>query len=190
MDKAAEIIRNGGLVVVPTETAYGLAARVDCTEAIDKLWLFKGDRGRKPVAMVVADVEKARKYIVFEALTEELAEKYWPGAVTMVAKSRGGVDERLVNETGEVGLRVPGSEWLRGLVERVGVPLTATSANISGGETPYSVEKWKRNTPREKQVLVDLVIDGGSLAVRLTSTIVRISGGKLEVVRQGEVVVK
>ena len=117
--RAAEVLNGGGVAVIPTDTVYGLAARPDFAAAVDRLYTIKGRELRKPIAILASDVEAIGRFgYPIEGKARELAEKYWPGALTLVV--------------GKEGFRIPDHAETRELIAACGGVLRVTSANLSG----------------------------------------------------------
>ena len=115
----------------PTETCYGLAVDIFNRGALDKLYRVKGRDGRKPVSILVADLEMARQYGEFSEKALELAEKYWPGALTIIVPRTKNLPEFFNAGQEFVGIRCADHEFSRKLVRAFGSPITTTSANLS-----------------------------------------------------------
>jgi L-threonylcarbamoyladenylate synthase len=174
--EAVAVLRAGGVVMHPTETCYGFAVDVGNVGAMKKLYKLKGRDAGKPVSILVANLEMAKKYGEFSAKALELAEKYWPGPLTIVVPS----GDKFV------GIRCPNHEFSRELVKAFGGPITTTSANLSGESPLYKAETESFG---ELAGEVDLVIDGGGIPLNKPSTVVKVVGDEVEVLRQGEVAV-
>jgi len=177
-------------VVYPTETIYGLGVDATSDSALEKLWAFKGERGDKPVLVAVSGVEMAQKYVFLSELGKKVAQKYWPGAVAIVAKSRNLVAKKAQSDSENLGLRNPDNKMMLEIIENLGRPITSTSANISGAVTARSFEEFLATVPADRQELIDLFIDAGELPQRQPSTIVDTTGEKIKILRQGEVTVE
>ena len=190
IDKVVEVLQRGGLVVYPTETVYGLGVDATSEAALEKLWTFKGERGDKPVLVAVADVEMAEKYVNLSELGKKVMQKYWPGAVAVVALSNNLVARKAQGETETLGLRNPDNKMILEIIATLGKPITSTSANISGAPTARSLAEFLQTVPAERQGLIDLYIDAGELPPRSPSTIVDTTGEEVKILRQGEVVVE
>lgn len=181
---AAEIIRKGGLAAVPTETVYGLAANGLDAAAVEKIYAVKGRSAEKPLSLMVPGAE------AIERLCEDvppaayaLAERFWPGPVTIVLKAKKEIPS-IVRAGGEtVGLRCPASEKTLRLLKACGVPLAAPSANPSGAESPKTAEAVMSYFDGK----IDAVIDGGECALGRESTVVDLSARPWRVLRQGAV---
>ena len=183
VERAAKALLAGGLVVLPTETVYGLAALASDPVATRALFERKGRDADVPVAVLCADAEQAMALAEGRSLATELAEAHWPGPLTMVLPRRPGLGWALGEPTDTIGLRCPDHDLVRALAARVG-PLATTSANRHGHPTPASA------TDAAEQLLgdVDLVLDGGQLS-GTPSTVVDLTGGTLRILRQGGVLI-
>ncbi len=172
------VLKNGGVVMHPTETCYGLAVDVMNEEALKKLYEVKGRDFNKPVSIFVADMDMAQKYGVFSEKALELAKKYWPGALSLVVPRTGELPEFFNIGEEFVSMRVSGDEFCREMVQEFGRPVTTTSANMAGEPELYEARALGG---------VDLVVDGGKIERRKPSTIVKVAGDDVQVLRQGEV---
>ena len=186
----AKAFKNGGLVVYPTETVYGLGVDATSETALKKLWKFKGERGDKPVLVAVSGVAMAEEYVILSDLGKKVVQKYWPGAVAIVAISKNKVAKKAQGKTNTLGLRNPESKDILEVIDIFGKPITSTSANVSGAVTARSLEEFLKTVPKEKQKLIDLFIDAGELPLRQPSTIVDTTGEEIKILRQGNIVVK
>ena len=132
---AIATLRAGGAVVVPTDTVYGLAVRADLPGAVDRLAALKDRAAEQPVAVLVASIEQADAVGLLSVDARRLAERWWPGPLTLVLPRRAGLDWDLGEPAGTVGVRVPDHDLVRGLASAVG-PLATTSANRHGDADP------------------------------------------------------
>jgi len=186
VEKTVSVLERGGLVVYPTETVYGLGVDATSEPALEKLWQFKGERGDKPVLVAVSSVKMAEEYVDLTDLGKKVVQKYWPGAVAVVALSKDKVSKKAQGETNTLGLRVPDMKIILEIISRFGKPITSTSANISGAPTARSLGEFLATVPLDRQELIDLFIDGGELPLRQPSTIVDTTGEEVRILRQGE----
>jgi L-threonylcarbamoyladenylate synthase len=166
----------GKLVVIPTDTVYGLAARLDRPAAIERIFEIKQRPRSKPVAVLVADLDTALTIGIFSDEARRRARDGWPGAVTLVVPSVSLLPE-LGGDGTTVGLRVPGHQWTLSLLRACG-PLATTSANPSGSPTGAAIEEVIGDLGEE----VDLYVDGGRLESP-PSTVISLVG-EPEVLRQ------
>lgn len=184
--RAARTLREGGLVAVPTETVYGLAARADSAEAVAKIYRAKGRPGFNPLIVHVRDAEQARRYARLEGPAALLAEQAWPNALTLVLPLRedAGLAPAVTAALPTVALRSPRHPVMRQLLEAVDFPLAAPSANRSGYISPTRAEHVLESLDGR----VDLVLDAGACEAGLESTILAIrEDGSWDELRPGPV---
>lgn len=179
---AAEIIREGGLVAVPTETVYGLAADGLNPAAVQKIYDVKGRPAVKPLSLMVPDRDAiARCCEDVPEAAMQLADKFWPGPLTIVLKAGAAVPDIVRAGGATVGLRCPDSALTLKALRLAGVPFAAPSANPSGYESPKDAKKVLEYFNGK----IDAVIDGGTCAVGTESTIIDMSAAPYRILRQG-----
>lgn len=183
--EAAALIRAGGLVGVPTETVYGLAADATNGEAVAAIYAAKGRPAFNPLIVHVCDVEQARSLVALSAPAERLAAAFWPGPLTMVLPRRPDAPVAGLVAAGlpTLAIRVPAHPAMRALIAAAGRPLAAPSANLSGGISPTRAG----HVARSLGARVPLVLDGGATGHGLESTIVAVDGAALRLLRPGPV---
>ena len=172
-EKAAEVLNRGGVAVIPTDTVYGLAARPDFEEAVDRLYTIKGREAKKPIALLASDIEAIERFgYPIAGKARELAEKYWPGALTMVI--------------GKEGFRIPDHAKTRELIAACGGVLRVTSANLSGRRPATDAPQALKDVG----LSADYVVDDGVSPGGVPSTVVRVGDdGAIEVLREGAITV-
>jgi L-threonylcarbamoyladenylate synthase len=183
---ATAVLRAGGVVAFPTETAYGLAADPANPVALQKIYAIKGRTASKQLPFIAADLGQVKLFLSLPKLLQPLAEKYWPGPLSIVLITRKG---RALRGWPTVAVRVPGLAWARALPQAFGRPVTSTSANLSGESAAYSGAAVKRQFADARHQ-PDLLLDAGSLPKRPPSTIVKLGRGGLIVLRAGAVKVE
>lgn len=179
---AAEIIKSGGLVAVPTETVYGLAANGLDSEAASKIYDVKLRPETKPISLLVsgmADVEKFCRDIPTEAYT--MAERFWPGPLTLILWRKPVVPDIVTAGGDTVGVRCPDHQIALEIIEKAGVPLAAPSANLSGCPSPKNVEQVLEYFNGK----IECAVDGGQCAVGIESTIVDMTHNPPRILRMG-----
>jgi L-threonylcarbamoyladenylate synthase len=181
ISEAAAIVKRGGLVAFPTDTVYGLGCDPWNSQAIDRLFESKG-RETKPIPVLCAGLEQAESLVVLDGLALELARRFWPGALTIVAPVKKPVPIRLDQGTGWLGVRVPDHEVARAFAQEAGGSITGTSANLSGQPSSRTAEEVDRSMGDR----LDAVIDGGR-SDGTESTVVKVVGGSVEVLRRGAI---
>ncbi len=170
IDDAARILAAGGLVAFPTETVYGLGADATNATAIARLYAAKGRPRFNPLIAHVADLAAARTLAKFDAAAETLAEKFWPGPLTLVLpKSTGcAVAELATAGLDSIAVRMPDHPVARDLLRAFGKPIVAPSANRSGHVSPTTAA----HVLADLRGRIDLILDGGATPVGVESTIV------------------
>lgn len=186
IQKAVRILQTGGVVMHPTETCYGLAVDVRNKEALEKLYKIKLRDANKPVSILVANLEMAQKYGEFSKKALQLAEKYWPGPLSILVPRTKNLPKFLNVEQEFVGIRCADHQFSRDLVEAFGFPITTTSANLANQAPLYEADLSGFG---ELVKNIDFVVDGGKIFENKPSTIVKVCGDMIEVVRQGGILV-
>lgn len=184
---AAEVLRGGGLVAVPTETVYGLAARADSEAAVAAIYRAKGRPDFNPLIVHVANVAAAQQFAVFDVRASTLAQAFWPGPLTMVLPKRVEANLALAVTAGlpTVALRCPAHDVMHELLERTQLPLAAPSANRSGGVSPSEACHVAASLGGK----VDLILDGGPCVAGIESTIVGLRANGWQQLRPGPITV-
>lgn len=180
---AVEILGEGGLVAIPTETVYGLAADASNPEAVARLYEAKGRPRFNPLIAHVSSWEMAEREATFPAAARACAEAFWPGPLTLVLPAR---TDGLVSDLARAGLDTLAVRWpahlaARSLVQAFGRPIVAPSANLSGHVSPTRVE----HVAADLGDAIDLIIDGGPCDVGMESTILGFDGDEPVLLRPG-----
>jgi L-threonylcarbamoyladenylate synthase len=178
IEEAQEKIQNGKIGVFPTETAYGIAADALDEEAVEKVYEVKQRPRSKPLTVICSSTEQVEEHAELTDEERRLVDKFMPGPLTLIVEKRGHVPDNL-NE--KFVFRISSSEIARKLAEDG--PITATSANISGESTSYSVE----DISDELLEKVDFVLDAGELSSGPTSTIAEVNNSELVIHRRGPI---
>lgn len=182
---AAERLRAGGLVALPTETVYGLAARADSASAVAQIYRAKGRPDFNPLIVHIPDVAGAERIAEFDDRARRLAAAFWPGALTMVLplRSYAGIAPAVTAGLPTIALRCPAHPAMRAVLQAADLPLAAPSANRSGGVSPSRAE----HVAASLGAAVDLVLDGGPCAAGIESTIVALRNSGWEILRPGPI---
>ena len=185
INRAAELIRAGEPVAMPTETVYGLAADATNAQAVARIYEAKGRPSFNPLIVHVLDVAAAEKLGVFDEQARALAEEHWPGPLTLVVPVRAGSGVASLVTAGldTIAIRVPAHPAMRALLKAVGRPLAAPSANASGRISPTRAA----HVAESLEGRISLVIDGGPCERGIESTIVAATGGTLRLLRRGPI---
>lgn len=179
---AAEILRCGGLVAVPTETVYGLAAMATNAAAVEKIYDVKGRPETKPISLLVASMEQAEKLCVnIPEAAYALADAFWPGPLTMILKKAPCVPDIVTAGGDTVGVRSPDHTATLDIIRTTGEALAAPSANFSGQPSPVNADEVLEYFDGS----IECVIDGGTCNVGVASTIVDLTVKPARILRQG-----
>jgi L-threonylcarbamoyladenylate synthase len=181
--EAARLIAAGRPVAVPTETVYGLAADAASGEAVARIYEAKGRPAFNPLIVHVAGVTEARMFADFNEAAEGLAERYWPGPLTLVLPRRAGIASLVTTGLPTVAIRAPAHPAMRDLLAATGKPLAAPSANASGRISPTRAEHVLASLGG----LIPVIVDGGPTAHGLESTIVAVTDAGLRLLRPGPI---
>ena len=175
VDEVAKVLLAGGVAVIPTDTVYGLAAHPDFPDAVERLYEIKGRSRQKPIALLASSVESVvNAGFGLSSRAFGLAEKFWPGALTLVLHG--------ISRT--EGFRVPAHEWTRALIAKCGGLLRVTSANLSGGQAAVEAGEALNAIG----LSFDILVDGGVSSGGVASTVVLVDcDGSLKVLRHGAV---
>ena len=180
--KAVGIIKNGGLVVIPTDTVYGLLADARNKKAVEKIFKIKKRSKMKPIAIFVKDIKTGKKYAFNDRKQEEFLKKNWPGKITVILKSKNNLSEGVMAKNKTIGIRIPDCKLVNLLLEKMNFPLAQTSANISGGEATTKIREVLEQFAG-KRITPDLIIDAGDLSNNRPSKIVDLTQEKPLIIR-------
>jgi L-threonylcarbamoyladenylate synthase len=176
------VISRGGVIAYPTDTFYGLGADPKNPIAVKRLYGIKGRKADQPILLLIGKAEYVKEWTAeTNRASEDIMKKLCPGPLTLVFKARADVPRELTAGTGTIGLRVPGSELTRSLLDFLGIALTGTSANVSGGPSPQTAEETAASVGQ----MVDLILDGGRTAGGRPSTVVDVTTDRPRILREG-----
>lgn len=182
LTRARQVLQDGGLVAFPTDTVYGLASRVDSVRAIEKLFAAKGRDFNKAIAVLVGSVDQLPLVAQnFPPPALRLAERFWPGALTLVVQRLAALPD-VLSPLPTVGLRMPNHPFALALLRACG-PLATTSANISGEPNPVTAA----DVAAQLSGRIDLILDGGPCPGGVPSSVVDCTRPGLPVLRHGAI---
>ena len=181
--RAADILRRGGLVVFPTETVYGLGGDGTDDTAAKKIYAAKGRPSDNPLIIHIASPEDASLYAETNRLYERLAHAFMPGPLTVILPKRDCIPHSVTGGLDTVAVRCPSHPVARRLISLAGIPIAAPSANLSGKPSPTSAS----HVAQDLDGRVDMILDGGESEIGLESTIVRVDGERVILLRPGAV---
>lgn len=184
--EAAEILRQGGVVLMPTDTLYALCADALSDEAVDRVYAIKGRDEAKPMHALVHDVPAAARYGEVSSAAEAMLAKH-PGLISLVVPQKPGLAKRgILRSIDTFGFRIPQHALCQEVLAEFDGPLTATSANVSGREVPQRLGDILAQLGLSV-MRIDLAVDGGALPPAKPSTVVALEPGGLHILREGSV---
>lgn len=184
LERAAALLRRGGVAAVPTDTVYGLAADPFNAAAVDRVFAIKGRVSDQALPLVAADSAQIRAWIGgWSPLGDRLSRRFWPGPLTLVVSAPPAIVAAVTGGRGTVGVRVPAHAVTRGLCAAVGCPLTATSANRSGAPATGRPDVVAADLGDD----VDALVDAGTTPGGPPSTIVDVTGDEPRLIRAGAI---
>ena len=181
--RAAEVLRHGGIVLYPTDTIYGLGVDALNAKAVEKVRTLKGRDKKKPISILVSDIASISKYGVMSERARALARRFMPGPLTLVLPATNDVPSE-VTLHGTIGIRIPNNELCLAMTKFFNGPITTTSANKSGRETPKTASAVLEQFGFSGDE-IDLVIDGGERKSDKASTVVSCVGEAPAILREG-----
>jgi len=182
--QAAGVLRQGGLIVYPTDTLYGLGVDAFSDDAVDRLYAVKGREAQKPTHCIVADFAMAEEYAEVNDVARKLAEKFLPGPLTLILKKRSGVTTGIGRGIKTIGIRIPKNDFCLELVRAFGKPVTTPSANRAGMPAVASPAEI---IAQLGEANVELFVDAGILPGSAPSTVVSLVSGIPSVLREGAI---
>ncbi|HTY88814.1 MAG TPA: L-threonylcarbamoyladenylate synthase [Candidatus Acidoferrum sp.] len=182
VQRAAERLRAGEVVALPTETVYGLAANALDEKAVARIFQIKGRPANNPIIVHVADMDLAKRCVaVWPPLADKMARAFWPGPLTLVLPRTREVPDIVVAGGTTVGVRWPAHPFIQAVIQECGFPLAAPSANLSGQISPTNAEHVQRQLGGR----IPLIVDGGQAQVGIESTVLDLTVSPSRVLRPG-----
>lgn len=186
--KAIQILEEGGTVIFPTDTAFGIGCRIDDEKAVKRLFGIRKRPETQATPVLVDSVEMAQKYLlpIPKDVIDKLIKPYWPGALTIILPCKADKTPKLVRGGGTtLGIRVPNHSTIRQIIKGVGVPILGPSANFHGDKTPFSLSEVNKKLQEQ----VDFIV-GGACEHKLSSTVIDCSKHPWRIIRQGAIDLK
>lgn len=184
--KAVEVLKAGGIVIFPTDTAFGIGCRIDSEKSVQRLFNVRKRLETQATPVLVDTVTMANQYLsepISQEVLDKLIEPYWPGALTIILYCKKQKVPELVRGGGDsLGVRIPNHPITRAIIQKVGVPILGPSANFHGEKTPYQFTDLNQNLVQ----LVDYVVPG-ECTIKQASTVIDCSQRPWKVVRRGAV---
>ena len=184
LNNAAKTLKNGEVIIYPTDTLYGLGANAFSEDAIIKIQKIKKQDRNKPISVIVRDIKMARKVACIDSKVEKILNKIWPSPITIVLRKKDIISDILTGNSETVAIRIPDNKFISALMKKIDFPITATSANISGEKDLLKSEeiiaKFKNSKSKP-----DLFIDAGDIKNPQASTIVDLTTTVPKIIRTG-----
>lgn len=182
VEESAEILKNGGVIVYPTDTIYGLGGDPFQPNVVDRIYEIKGRDFQKPIHVLIGSLNLLNPLIEAVPMTaRRLMETFWPGPLTIILKAKKSVHGRFLAADHTIGVRLPAHEFCRRISIALGKPILSTSANLSGGGNPLSLE----DVPHEILQAADAIVDEGRARGTEPSTILKIVAEQVQLIREG-----
>lgn len=184
LEEAVRILKKGGIVIFPTDTAFGIGCRIDNERAVRNLFELRKRPKDKAVPVLCSSIRMVREYVnPFGSGVRKLMQEYWPGALTLVMSANEEKVPHLVRGGGKtIGIRIPAHSTIRRIIKGVGVPILGSSANFAGEKTPFEPSDLDPNLLRK----VDFVLRG-RCKLKKPSTVLDVSQRPWRVIREGAV---
>lgn len=183
--EAMRILANDGIVIIPTDTVYVLAANAKSSKAVKKIIAFKGRSYGKGISVFLPSISKIDKYATYNETQGKIIKTLLPGKFTIVLDSKHKTAKEIEALDGTVGIRIIDHYFVNELTKECSFPVTATSANVSGKGPHYSIQSFLQTLPGKKMSMIDLIVDIGQLPKTPTSTVCRLIKDKIEILRKG-----
>ena len=187
LKEVKKVLDNDGIIIMPTDTVYGIACNCFSQRAIEKLFEIKKRAKYKPINVLTDSIEKM--YMVAKDINskeQELIDKYMPGSLTIILNKKEDVPYILTGGLDTVGVRIPNDARALSILKEVDYPLATTSANVSGDPDGIKIEDFIR----EFDGKVDIIIDGGITDLQQVSTIVQVDGDEIKLIREGTIIIE
>ena len=177
--KVVEIFKNGGVIVFPTDTVYGIGCDPYNENAVKKIYEIKSRDKIKSLPVLAYSIDIVKQIVMIDKLTEKIVEKYWPGPLTLILKLKDQKLKKSLNLEDKIAIRIPNSECTLKLLKECNL-VVGTSANVSGDSSFTDPQKCIENLKN-----YDAFVDGGTITSKGESTIIEIENEKIHVIREG-----
>ncbi len=186
IEEAVAVLQNGGVILYPTDTVYGLGADALSDSAVDTIYEIKRTEPFRNLLSVGSDIESIKEFVIVDQRAELLAEAFLPGPLSLILRKHPRARTGVGRNTSTLGIRIPDNNFALALAEKFGGLVTSTSANIHGKETLRSIDEILTQLG-DNAKLIDLIIDSGRLRPSPASTIVSLATGETKILRQGPI---
>ena len=177
--KSVEIIENGGIIVFPTDTVYGIGCNPYDANAVKKIYQIKSREKIKSLPVLASSIEIVKQISTIDEFTEKIIKKYWPGPLTLILKLKDQKLKKSLNLEDKIAVRIPNSECTLKLLNKCSL-LVGTSANVSGESSFTNPQEGVKNVKN-----YDVFVDGGTITSKGESTIIEIENEEIRIIREG-----
>ena len=177
--KSVEIIENGGVIIFPTDTVYGIGCNPYDANAVKKIYQIKSREKTKSLPVLASSIEIVKQITIIDEFTEKIVKKYWPGPLTLILKLKDKNLKKSLNLEDKIAVRIPNSVCTLKLLNKCNL-LVGTSANVSGDSSFTNPQECMKNVKN-----YDVFVDGGTITSKGESTIIEIENEKVHVIREG-----
>ena len=179
IEKAVEIIENGGVIIFPTDTVYGIGCNPYDANAVKKIYEIKSREKIKSLPVLASSIQIVKQISIIDEFTEKIIKKYWPGPLTLILKLKDKNLKKSLNLEDKIAVRIPNSVCTLKLLNKCNL-LVGTSANISGDSSFTNPQECMKNVKN-----YDVFVDGGTITSKGESTIIEIENEKIHIIREG-----
>ena len=184
IEKTSQIIKNGGIVIFPTDTVYGIGCNPYNINSIKKIYEIKSREKIKSLPVLAHSLDIVKEIASIDGFTEKIMKKYWPGPLTLILKLTDQKLKKSLNLENKIAVRIPDSKCTLKLLEKCGL-LVGTSANISGNSSYTNPDECLKNINN-----YDVFLNGGTITSKGESTIIEIENDKIKIIREGVLKIK
>ena len=177
--KSVEIIENGGVIIFPTDTVYGIGCNPYDANAVKKIYEIKSRQKIKSLPVLASSIEIVKQISIIDEFTEKIIKKYWPGPLTLILKLKDKNLKESLNLEDKIAVRIPNSVCTLKLLNKCNL-LVGTSANVSGDSSFTDPQECMKNVKN-----YDVFVDGGTITSKGESTIIEIENEKIRIIREG-----
>jgi len=188
IEKTAKVISERGLVVFPSDTVYILAVDPTNEIGVKKLLAFKNRWTGKAISVAVLNKDMALEYVNLNDNGLNIYSSLLPGPFTIVSQGKHKMVSGIEAENGTLGIRIPDNKFIHDLINKLGKPITATSANLSGRTPNYSIESFLKPLSKKKKNMIDLIINAGKLPRNKPSTVIDVTESEIKILRRGDLI--
>lgn len=184
LNNCIEVLKNGGIIVFPTETVYGIGANAFFENSVKEIYRVKKRPNEKPLAIMVSGIEEIEKYaVISNEIERKIIKKFMPGPITIILKRKKGVLDYVASGKDTIGVRIPDNRIILEILRKSKLPIVAPSANISGMPSGIDFNSIKSDFEGN----VDICINGGKCKLEEPSTIIQVVDNEIEILRQGKI---